>query len=156
MADLQCVICDFTVTPQNPDDEVLALLGAGGSEAAGQELLVHMEGHTLADWVRAFKMADAYIEKLEGQLEQALSASVQLAASRPQPVQMPQEFRPTFVDDMPGLPDNLEHFFTPEEIARKRQQARIRAEIEAADPDQTLIPRIPDAVRPEGVVGVKY
>lgn len=154
MADLQCLICDFTVAPQGAEDELLALLGAGGSVDAGKELLAHMQAHTLVDWIRAFKMADAYIEKLEADLDSATQRNV---------VQMPARQAPlanvaAAYDqvDMPGLPDNLEHFFTPEEIARKRQQARIRAEIEAADPDQTLIPRIPDAQRPEGVVGMKY
>lgn len=143
MADLQCVICDFTVSAASTEDEVLSMLGTA-SPAAGERLIEHMSDHDLADWVRAFKMADAYIDKLEAKITELESTQFKTNA-----IALPTEYRgpvpqagfqapPAFAD--PGA----------------AQRAEVRRRIEEHNHDETLIPRIPDAQRPEGVVGVKY
>jgi hypothetical protein len=142
VADLQCVICDFVVPQIGDADEVLALLGTSSPDA-GKTLIAHMESHTLIDWVKAFKMADAYIEQLETEIED-LKATPQYAPAR---IQAPAP--PVFQNG--GSPE-----WTPAEMGRMSRQDQIRRLVEEHDSEQTLIPRIPDAVRPEGVVGVKY
>lgn len=142
MADLQCVICDYTVPHQDDNDEVLVLLGAA-SVGAGEALIAHMQGHTLSDWVKAFKMADAYIAQLEAEVE-SLKAAPAFSPARIQavpPFQQPNGYQPDL---------------TPAEQQRLSRQDQIRRVVETHDHNETLIPRIPDAVRPEGVVGVKY
>jgi hypothetical protein len=143
VADLQCLICDFTVEPEEGDDEVLTLLGTHSPEA-GQKLLWHMKEHSLTDWVKAFKMADAYIEQLETEIED-LKATPQYAPAR---IQAPA---PPVFQNGGGSPE-----WTAAEMGRMSRQDQIRRLVEEHDSEQTLIPRIPDAVRPEGVVGVKY
>lgn len=163
MADLQCLICEY-VPPEDdlPQDEMLVLIGAGSSTERGRALLHHMSEHTLTDWVKAFKMADAYIAQLEGENEAIRRANTELQ-SRPVTTSAVPQFIPPadygtqLLDGEPLAPNGqpLSRYLTPDEIARKRQQAKIRAQVEAADPNESLIPYIAPASRPEGVVGRK-
>src|SRR4051794_6682594 len=156
MADLQCLICEYAVEPEEDQDELLSLLGAQ-SAGSTEQLIRHMQGHDLGDWIKAFKMADRYIEQLETKLAEC--------ESRPMPAVMaPAALTGTSVDyareQWPAAPaqpeEDLGHYFTPAEVERMRRQEKVRARIAQHDPDQTLIPRLTDAQRPEGVVGVKY
>lgn len=175
MADLQCPICDFKVVPEADQDQVLALLGVG-SVNAGETLVAHMGDHTLSDWLKAFKMADAYIAQLEGQVE---AMAGETAGYRAQITQMQNELaaartfqtNPIAVRPQDGGPhpgagfeatsafapqgSQLERMFTPGEIARMQKRAANRARIEAHDSNESLIPYINPASRPEGVVGRK-
>ena len=169
MAELQCLICEWTVPKSdNPENELLGLLGVGSTDA-GLELLKHMQDHDLGDWIKAFKMADAYIAQLEANVErltrevsQAKAAAVEFQTNPVMRRGEPQRsaFQPptgAFEDDglLAANGQPLSRYLTPAEIARKREQARVRAEIEAADPDESLIPYIAPSARPEGVVGRK-
>lgn len=161
MADkLQCLICDHTVEPGEMD-EALALMGVS-SASATEALLTHMESHTLVDWIKAFKMADAYIAQLEREVEEAKAQQFTYqgpAVGHVDRGPAPPVFQSAFVpgEDEPlaanGQP--LSRYLTPAEIARKRHQAEIRRQVEQSDPDESLIPFIAPASRPEGVVGRK-
>lgn len=168
MADLQCLICDWTVPKtEDTENELLDLLGVGSVDA-GKALIAHMSEHTLAEWIRSFKMADRYIEQLETELEEAKRAPAFTDNSyqvRADPGPAPGAgFEPTQAftgppggGHFPSEDDpELLRRYTPREIAAMRRRRQIQAEIESHNPDETLIPRIPDAQRPEGVVGVKY
>lgn len=148
-AQLQCPICSYVLevdTEAQADvPGVLAgLLNLAGDGAVYSTawlatleatMRAHLVTHTLEEWVLALKMADSYIDLLEAEL--ASTGALLLEQSR----------MATTAATAPAA-DPQPWTVGPVLQVQERGYRHV-------DPDTTLIPLIPAASRPEGVVGRK-
>lgn len=139
MAEVLCPICDEKIDLPEityvtgvtgiplPDEGSMAIL-----RTAEGLMLEHIDGHSTVEWVEAFRKADAYIEILEKELEEAKADAV-----RPMPAASPVgRVMAWDADD-------------------SEQPMISRAPQRQVDPAETLIPFIPTGTRAEGQVGRK-
>lgn len=180
---VQCPICDFALEKPDVHYEVVAGVQVPTAEVQGMLQQVdaamrhHLEDHSTDEWVRAFAMADRYIEVLEAQvaslkaeIEGHASGRIITAAPAFQTNQRmersePERILPTFPEAFTGVSvddprleaeaERMRRMLTPREFAEWERRMEARRQVAEHDSNQTLIPFIPTGQRPEGVVGRK-
>lgn len=141
MSKAQCPVCDFAL--ELPD--LVMEVGISGVAVPTEDslgkmrqteigLLQHADSHSTTEWIRAFRMADTYIDQLEDELEQAKEAFERPMA--------PFTTHPSQTADLVQWTDS-------------EGQVLHRTPAQPTDPNQTMIPFIPTGQRPEGTVGRK-
>lgn len=173
MSEVQCPVCDFTLSLEPGEEYRTSLLGAMGAMPSGlsqadlaqveQQMFEHLEEHTSLEWVTAMRMADLYIARVEDDAhalanhvsalrDQLDRAETSLADLRRRPVQAVQTansfgagYPPT--EDFGPAWEALSPRERQEQLAADRKAGVIRAIPES------LIPFIAPDKRPEGVVG---
>lgn len=160
MTGLQCPACDVVIEYEDAEGNksLSQLLGAGVSQAVSDltesRLREHLETHTVEDWVTALVMADRYIAGLEVERDEAVKwrADVEERINRG-PVRAPAP--PPGYDQFAGTPPPPAAHPPGQDFGAGYVQPELRPRRQHVDPEQTLIPRIPIGMRPEGVVGRK-
>lgn len=144
---VMCPICDFTVERPEVTYRTMAGVAVPSTESlaalalCAKEMETHVEGHAIPEWLQAFDQADAYIAQLEGRISALEQERDHYKAATEQAVAERQADRERMASAR--APFREPHF--PDEPG-----PRVKSRV---DPNQTLIPVIPQEQRPAGVVG---